>query len=48
MRRLTSVVIGLLTLTATGAELLAQQLTDAQRSAIKTACRSALTSAAAR
>ena len=40
MRRLTSVVIGLLTLTATGAELLAQQLTDAQRSAIKTACRS--------
>ena len=40
MRRLTSVVIGLLTLTATGAELLAQQLTDAQRSAIKSACRS--------
>ena len=39
MRRLTSVVIGLLTLTATGAELLAQQLTDAQRSAIKSACR---------
>jgi hypothetical protein len=38
MRRLTSVVIGLLTVTA-GVELAAQQLTDAQRSAIKSACR---------
>jgi hypothetical protein len=38
MRRLTSVVIGLLTVTA-GAELAAQQLSDAQRSAIKSACR---------
>jgi len=38
MRRLTSVVIGLLTLTA-AAELAAQQLSDAQRSAIKSACR---------
>ena len=40
MGRLGSVVIGLLTLTAPAAELLAQQLTDAQRSAIKSACRS--------
>ena len=39
MRRLTSVVIGLLTATCACAELAAQQLTDAQRSAIKSACR---------
>src|SRR5215475_9413046 len=39
MRRLTSVVIGLLTLAGATAELAAQQLTDAQRSAIKSACR---------
>jgi hypothetical protein len=39
MRHLTSVAIGLLALTGIGAELAAQQLTDAQRSAIKSACR---------
>src|SRR5215469_12104191 len=39
MRRLTRVVIGLLTLTGAVAPLAAQQLTDAQRSAIKSACR---------
>ena len=38
MRRLRSVVIGLLTVTV-AAQLAAQQLTDAQRSAIKSACR---------
>jgi hypothetical protein len=40
MRRLTIVVAGVLTLCGAGAELAAQQLTDAQRSAIKSACRS--------
>jgi hypothetical protein len=39
MRRLTSVVIGLLTVTGACTELAAQPLTDAQRSAIKSACR---------
>lgn len=39
MGRLIRVVIGLLTMTGAGAALLAQQLTDAQRSAIKSACR---------
>ena len=39
MRRLTRVFIGLLTLTGAVAPLAAQQLTDAQRSAIKSACR---------
>src|SRR5215469_12395434 len=39
MRRLTSVVIGLLTVAGAAAQLTAQQLTDAQRSAIKSACR---------
>ena len=39
MRCLTKVVIGLLTLTAAAAQLAAQQLTDAQRSAIRSACR---------
>jgi hypothetical protein len=39
MRRLTRVVIGLLALTGAIAPLAAQQLTDAQRSAIKSACR---------
>src|SRR6516162_9766965 len=39
MRRLTRVVIGLLTLTGVVAPLAAQQLSDAQRSAIKSACR---------
>lgn len=39
MRRLASVVIGLLILTGACTELAAQQLTDAQRSAIKSACR---------
>jgi hypothetical protein len=39
MRCLSRVVIGLLTLSGAGAELAAQQLTDAQRSAIKSACR---------
>jgi len=39
MRCLTTVVIALLILSGAGAELAAQQLTDAQRSAIKSACR---------
>ncbi|HKD53746.1 MAG TPA: cysteine rich repeat-containing protein [Steroidobacteraceae bacterium] len=39
MRRFTSVVIGLLTLAGAATQLAAQQLTDAQRSAIKSACR---------
>jgi hypothetical protein len=39
MRRLTRVFIGLLTLSGAVAPLAAQQLTDAQRSAIKSACR---------
>jgi Cysteine rich repeat len=39
MRRLTRVGIGLLTLIGAAAPLAAQQLTDAQRSAIKSACR---------
>ena len=39
MRRLTRVGIGLLTLIGAVAPLAAQQLTDAQRSAIKSACR---------
>jgi|SRR6516164_4154691 len=39
MRRLTRVLIGLLTLTGAIAPLAAQQLSDAQRSAIKSACR---------
>jgi len=39
MRRLSRVLIGLLTLTGAVAPLAAQQLTDAQRSAIKSACR---------
>lgn len=39
MKGLTSVAIGLLALIAVSAELAAQQLTDAQRSAIKSACR---------
>jgi hypothetical protein len=39
MRRPTRVVIGLLTATCACAGLAAQQLTDAQRSAIKSACR---------
>lgn len=39
MRRLTRVVIGLLTLIGACGTLCAQQLTDAQRSAIKSACR---------
>jgi hypothetical protein len=39
MRRYTSVFIGLLTLSGAAAPLAAQQLTDAQRSAIKSACR---------
>src|SRR5215469_8073756 len=39
MRRLTRVFIGLLTLTGAVAPLAAQQLTDVQRSAIKSACR---------
>jgi len=39
MRRFTSVVIGLLTVTGPCTALAAQQLTDAQRSAIKSACR---------
>jgi hypothetical protein len=39
MRRLIRVVIGLLTLTGAVVPLAAQQLTDAQRSAIKSACR---------
>jgi hypothetical protein len=39
VKRLTSVVIGLLTLTAAGTGVLAQQLSDAQRAAIKSACR---------
>jgi len=39
MRRFTSVVIALLALDGAVAPLVAQQLTDAQRSAIKSACR---------
>jgi hypothetical protein len=39
MRRVTHVAIGLLTLIGAVAPLTAQQLTDAQRSAIKSACR---------
>ena len=39
MRRLTHVAIGLLILSGVSAPLAAQQLTDAQRSAIKNACR---------
>ena len=39
MRRLSRVFIGLLTLAGAVAPLAAQQLTDAQRSAIKSACR---------
>jgi|SRR5215469_6430072 len=39
MRCLTRVVIGLLTFAGASAPLAAQQLTDAQRSAIKSACR---------
>jgi hypothetical protein len=39
MRRLTRVAVALLTLSGAGAELAAQQLSDAQRSAIRSACR---------
>jgi hypothetical protein len=39
MGRVIRIVIALLTLTAAASELAAQQLTDAQRSAIKSACR---------
>ena len=39
MRSLAGILIGLLGLAGAGAEVAAQQLTDAQRSAIKSACR---------